>query len=424
MKRYIIFCLILISAFCICASASDVISPAIEVIAEQNEMIKTGLVQDGTILFDTYDFDVSLGANVKSITVSSLPSEADGRLMLGNLYVVENQVIAREDFSLLKFVSATQSEATDTTFKFEPNDCGYEIKCMLRSIENVNFSPVASNGEVVSVWTQENISSYGILVGYDPDGDDLKFEIVNYPKKGLLKLTNSDTGDYIYTPYENARGTDAFSYRVRDSYGNYSETCTVDIKVDKLRVSLVFNDLVSEKYLNAVIVMKDLDIMECVENSDGTFSFKPDEKITKEEFVYLLMTTLGAKNVPTLDKTRFADNSEISPQYRGYIEGATSLGIVSGENKSDGLYFNPKKEITLAEAATIINNIIGAKANNKQTFKDDESIPSYAKDDVYALVEAGIINKESGEIKANNPLSRSQTAQILLSLLQFRGKLN
>lgn len=424
MKKCIIFCLVLISLFCICASASEVISPAIEVLAEQNEMIKTGLIQDGTILFDTYDFDKSLGANVKSITVSSLPSESDGKLMLGNLYVVENQVISRDDFSLLKFVSSSQSEANDTVFKFEPNDCGYEIKCMLRSIENVNFSPVASNGEEISVWTQENISSYGILAGYDPDNDNLKYEIVSYPKKGLVKLANSDTGDYIYTPYENARGTDAFSYRVRDSYGNYSEICTVNIKVDKLRVSLVFNDLENEKYLNAAIIMNELEIMECSKNEDGTISFKPNEKITKEEFIYLLMTTMGAKNVPALNKTRFADNDEISTQYRGFVEGAVSLGIISGENKQDGLYFNPKAEITLAEAATIINNILGAKANNKQIFKDDESIPSYAKEDIYALVEAGIINGEGGEIKANNPLSRSQTAQILLSLLQFKGKIS
>lgn len=424
MKRFIIFALILISMLCIGVSATDIISPAIEVIAGQNEMIKTGLTQDGTISFDTYDFDEVLGTNVKSITVCSLPDDNDGRLMLGNLYVVENQVISREDFSLLKYVSASNNEGKDTSFTFEPNGSGYIIECSLKSIEKVNFSPVASNGEVISVWTQENISSYGTLAGYDPDGDNLKFEIVNYPKKGLVKLTNSDTGDYKYTPFVNARGTDAFSYRVRDSYGEYSEICTVNIKVDKLRVSLVFNDLENEKYLNAALVMKELDIMECLENSDGSFSFKPNEKITREEFVYLLMTTLGAKNVPTLDKTRFADNDEISPQYRGYIEGAMSLGIISGENKQDGLYFNPKKEITLADAAMIINNIIGAKANNKPTFKDDDGIPSNARDDIYALCEAGIISCENGEIKATNPLSRSQTAQILLSLLQHRGKLN
>ena len=109
MKRYLIFTLILISLFCIGISAADIVSPAIEVIAGQNEMIKTGLMQDGTITFDTYDFDDVLGTNVKSITVCSLPNENDGRLMLGNLYVVENQVITRDDFSLLKFVSS-QSE--------------------------------------------------------------------------------------------------------------------------------------------------------------------------------------------------------------------------------------------------------------------------------------------------------------------------
>ncbi|MBR2025207.1 MAG: cadherin-like domain-containing protein [Clostridia bacterium] len=239
MKKFIIFAFILISVLCLGISASDIVSPAIEVIAGQNEMIKTGFISDGIISFDTYDFDEVIGTNVKSITVCNLPDNKCGRLMLGNLYVVENQVISREDFSLLKFVSASQTEAKDTVFTFEPNGNGYEIECALKSIEKVNFSPVASNGDSISVWTQENISNYGTLSGYDPDGDNLKFEVVNYPQKGLLKLTNSDTGEYIYTPYKDARGTDAFSYRVRDSYGNYSEICTVSIKVDKLRVSLV-----------------------------------------------------------------------------------------------------------------------------------------------------------------------------------------
>ena len=424
MKRYFVFTLILICMLSVGVYASDLVSPATQVIAGQNEMVKSGLMQDGIITFDTNDFDTTLGTNVRSITICSLPDSDSGRLMLGNLYVVENQVVEREDFSLLKFVLSSQNETQNASFTFEPNGNGYEIECLLKSIENVNFSPVASNGETVSVWTQENISSYGTLAGYDPDGDALKYEIVNYPDKGLVTLTSIETGEYIYTPFADARGTDAFSYRVRDCYGNYSEICTVNIKVDKLRVSLVFNDLDDEKYLNAALVMKELDIMECIENSDGTISFKPNEKITREEFIYLLMTTMGAKNVPSLSKTRFADNDEIIPEYRGYIEGAVSLGIVKGENKSDGLYFNPKAEITLADASVIINNIIGAKAKNNQVFKDDSDIPTYARDDIYALAEAGIINGDGGEIKASNPLSRSQTAQILLSLLQYKGKLN
>ena len=115
--------------------------------------------------------------------------------------------------------------------------------------------------------------------------------------------------------------------------------------------------------------------MECSENKDGSFSFNPNEIVTREEFVYLLMLTMGAKNVPTLDVTRFADNSEISPQYRGYIESAVSLGIITGTNEADGLHFYPKKEITTADASVIINKIIGAKpTNDKQTFVDEKEM--------------------------------------------------
>lgn len=424
MKKFIIFIVICACILCIGISASEKISPAIDVIAAENEMIKTGLLQNGEILFDTYDFDNSLGDNVKSITICSLPADTSGRLMLGNLYVVENQVIYREDFSLLKFVSATADEAT-ATFTFEPSENGYEIACSLKTIKNVNFSPVASNGESIFAWTQENISNYGTLAGFDPDGDELKYEIVNYPSKGLVTITNTSTGDYKYTPYLNARSTDAFSYRVRDSYGNYSEICTVNVKVDKLRVSSVFNDLDNDKYLNAVLVMKEFNIMECTENKDGSFSFNPSEMVTREEFVYLLMITMGAKNVPSLDVTRFADNSDISPEYRGYIEAAISLGIITGINETDGLHFYPKKEITTAEAAIIINKIIGAKSkNDKQTFLDENDIPKYAKEALKALNEVGIISTENGKINPNSTLSRSQVAQILMSLLQYRGKLN
>lgn len=422
MKK-LLFMISLAFMLCIGISASDKLSPAIDVIAKDNEMIKTGVIQNGGIIFDTYDFDNSLGANVKSITVCALPRESDGRLMLGNLYVVENQVISREDFSLLKFVSSSVDEI-EASFIFEPNDSGYEIECALKTVKSVNFSPVASNGEAIQTWTQQNLSNYGVLTGYDPDGDALTYEIVNYPKKGLITLTDKSNGDYKYTPYLDAKGTDAFSYRVRDSFGNYSEICTVGIKVDKLRVSLVFDDIEDDRYLNAALVMKEFDIMECQENTDGSFSFKPDELITKEEFVYLLMVTMGAKNVPTLDKTRFADNDEISPQYRGYIEAAISLGIVSGKNEADGLHFYPKNGISKAEAAVIINKIIGAKAEKeKTTFTDNEEIPTEAKDALNALNNIGIIDTENGKIKPNTPLSRSQTAQILMSLLQYRGKL-
>ena len=51
------------------------------------------------------------------------------------------------------------------------------------------------------------------------------------------------TGDYKYTPYAGARGKDTFTYRVVDEFGNYSSEATVNMKIEKLKTTLVFSDI-------------------------------------------------------------------------------------------------------------------------------------------------------------------------------------
>lgn len=424
MKKFLLFTTILIFALALTISASNKLSPAIDVIANENSMVKASIVCDGEIYFDVGDFDNALGTNIQTITVSSLPDESTGRLMLDNLYIVESQVIARDDFSMLKFV-ITSDDNTDAVFKFKPNNNEYEIECTLKALQGVNLSPVATNGEMVSAWTNINISCFGALNGYDPDGDALRYEIVSYPEKGLLIMTNTSTGDYKYTPYENAKGTDAFTYRVRDSYGNYSEACTVKMKIEKLKTSLVFADLEDERCLNAAIVAYENNLMTFKLNGDGTFDFKPNEEVSTEEFIVLVMKAMGATNAPKIDKTRFADDSEISPEYKGYLESAFSLGIISGTNERDGIHINPKKSITTAEAAKIIFKILGTKIQTCLTvFADSDEIPNDALEALTSLTQVGILEKINGKISPNAPLTRAQTAQILMSLLEYQGKLN
>ncbi len=423
MKKFFIFTFVLMSLLAISVSASNKISPAIDVIANDNSMVKAGVPFNGELIFDVDDFDDTLGTNVSSITITSLPSQESGRLMLDNLYVVENQVIYRDDFSLLKFVQTTKDNNV-AIFKFKPQGSDYEIECSLKALQIVNLPPVTSNGEIISTWTKANISSFGTLPAFDPENDNLKYEIVSFPKKGLIALTNATTGDYKYSPYIDAKGTDSFTYRVRDSYGNYSETCLVEISIEKLNASLVFSD-VEKKHLNAVLVMYENSLMECTKNGDGTLSFKPNEEITREEFLVLVMTAMGAKDVPLLDKTRFADDMEIKKEYKGYIESALSLGIIKGTNEDDGLHFNPKGTLTLAEGAVIINNIIGASANTSMTvFLDDDQIPDWARSAITSLTEIGVLRKTDGKIEPNSTLTRAQVAQILMSLLEIRGKLH
>ena len=418
MKRLFFFISTFTLLFCLCLVVNAQISPGIDVIANENAMVKSSILVNGEMTFDINDFDLPVGTNVSSIKITSLPDKSSGKLMLENLYVVENQVISRKDFSLLKFVNT--SGYAEACFKFTPNGQEYEIECQLISLKNVNLVPSSKNGSAISTSTMKNIACFGTLLGYDPDGDDLIFEVVSYPKKGLLTLTNKESGDYVYTPYENSRGKDSFTYHVRDSFGNYSDECLVEIRIDKNTSSLVFSD-VDKLDLGAAITVCESGLMETLKNEDGTLTFSPNEEITREEFVYLIMRTMGAKDVPEIEKTRFADDKEISKQYKGYIESAFSLGIIKGEVKSDGVHFNPKKPITLAEAAVIINNIIGKKTDTCMTvFSDNDEIPSWAKGAIESLTEAGIIKKNEGKISPNSPLTKAQTAQIIMALLKMK----
>ena len=207
---------------------------------------------------------------------------------------------------------------------------------------------------------------------------------------------------------------------MRDSFGNYSGECLVEIRIEKNNSNLVFSD-VDKLDLGAAITACESGLMETTKNEDGTLLFNPSEEITREEFVYLIMRTMGAKDVPEVKKTRFADDKDISEKYKGYIESAFSLGIIKGERKSDGVHFNPKRPITLAEAAVIINNIIGKKTDTcMAVFADDDHIPSYARESIEALTEAGIIKKTEGKILADAPLTKAQVAQIIMALLKTR----
>ena len=423
MRKFLFFCLIFTLMLSINIFAGEKLSPALDVIATESSMVKSGIVYNGELEFDAYDFDEALGTNVKSVKITSLPSNDEGRLMLGNLYVVTNQIISREDFASLKFIPKSSKES-ECIFRFAPNSGTYELECVLKILDEVNYSPIATNGQAVSTWTGKNISCFGVLDGYDPDGDEIKFEIVSHPEKGLVQITNTKTGDYKYTPFANASGKDSFTYRVRDEYGNYSATTTVNIKVEKLKTTLVFSDMSGHKALNAAYEVSDV-FMTCDKNADGTYIFNPEKTISTEEFLSLIMDVMGAKNIPSISSTRFADDDKINPKYKGYFESAFALGIINGERKSDGIYVNPKAEITTAEAAVIINNIIGAKAETSVTvFADEDEIPNWAKSAISSLNELGIIKKENGKINPNSPLTRAQTAQILMSLLEYRGKLN
>lgn len=394
------------------AFASPIVSPALNVIAKNNRMIKSGLVSSD-IYFSEQDFMKCLGvSSIESVKVAELPSVAEGTLKLGTLIVTEGQTVKSEYLSLLRFVPADE-KVNSASIVFSHG--GTEIPCTLKFLDGVNYAPVFAK-ESCDVSTYCNVSYYGNARMSDPEGDSLDLQVVSYPKHGYLTVTDSLRGSYRYTPMQNFVGDDEFVLVARDNCGNYSSVSTVKVRVEKNDV--FFTDAKGHWCENAAICLYEKGIADAVMLGGGLV-FSPSDNVTREEFVVMVMKALDAVTLTDSD-TSFADNSEIDIRYRPYVATAERLGYVNGSEKDGLMYFEPKGAVSKAEAAVIVNNILGYDGGEYvSVFADDSAIPVWAKTAVYALTSAGVFNGNGdGVIKPSAVLDRASAAQMIYNLIK------
>ncbi len=400
--------------------SAAILSPALNMIAKNSEMVKSGNTYSG-VVFSSADFKNATSlTEIDAITVTSLPAAGAGTLYLGSVPVSVNQTISGKNLDNLKFIPRTGT--TDSSFTFSTGR-DYSVTCQMKITDEINFAPVAASYEdTVAAWTQKDISCYGSLDAYDPEGDPLLFEIVDYPQKGLLILTDSVHGDFQYTPYVGCSGSDSFTYRVRDSYGNYSETVAANVTISRKNHTVVFSDMTNHWAHAAAIEMTDNGIMDYA--SDGEKAvFLPEKTVNREEFLVMVMRALGADldTEKTNVHTVFADDDKISDKNKVYVSAAYNAGIINGRDVNGVLMFCPEDSITRAEAAVMINNILGAEVPlSVSLFADNDAIPAWAQSAMYALSDLGILRGTgAGAISPYSTINRAQTAQILFNLTEY-----
>jgi hypothetical protein len=86
---------------------------------------------------------------------------------------------------------------------------------------------------------------------------------------------------------------------------------------------------------------------------DGTF--KPDEPITREQMVFVIMKLLNASELPETKTGEFRDISQTAPFAREAVEAAVKAGMISGYPDQT---FRPDGNVTRAETAVILINLL------------------------------------------------------------------
>lgn len=417
MKRKLLFlslALVLLVLTCLSPVAAERISDGAAHFSEDAMLIKTGYLGEA-VRFREKDFKLALGTNkLNNITITTLPDATEGSLLLSSSRVGVGDSIPASALDLLKFVPVNKTvEESGFTFTAGNAAGGADLKCRIRLVDKKNAAPTVTGG-TLSVITQTDISYFGTFDAADADGDALYFRVTAFPTHGTLTLLDRATGAFRYTPDENYAGRDEFCYVVRDEYGHFSKEASVSVTVKKRTSSLVYEDLVGTKNELAAIALSDAGVMLGRLSGDGMY-FDADKTVSRGEFTAMAMKVAGILPSSTLLNTCFDDNEAIPGSVRPYIAMAQKLGVVRGNFSGDGLYFEAERDITVAEAAVIVCNLMKIDTDGAAAvFAADTALPVWSRAAVGTLYTMGALDAPT----ANDALTRGEVASLLYAFLK------
>lgn len=216
-----------------------------------------------------------------------------------------------------------------------------------------NANPIAENLELS---TFRNIAIHGNFKATDPDGDAITFELSDTPAKGTVS-TEKD-GSFIYSPNENKKGHDSFSYIAIDENGNISNKATVSINIEKQSTKITYADMGGNSAYYAALVLAETGIL-TGEKLGAEYFFRPESVVTRGEFVAMCLRLSDTEMLEGITRTGFSDDDSIPMWAKPYVSTALMTGIITGYKNSDGrLVFSAQEPITFCEAAVILNNLL------------------------------------------------------------------
>ena len=177
-----------------------------------------------------------------------------------------------------------------------------------------------------------------------------------------------------------------------------------------------FSDMASFQWAKEAV--EELSALGVVAGVGGDM-FAPARQITREELLAMLLRAYGINpQGNTTDK--FAD-VDASAWYAPYVAKGLELGVTSGISDTE---FGTGKYITRQEAAAMACRIAETFGETftlaTDTFGDDASIADWAKDSVYKLKNAGVINGVgNGAFAPANTCTRAEAAVIIYALINI-----
>jgi hypothetical protein len=273
-----------------------------------------------------------------------------------------------------------------------------------------NAAPIAEN---LTLTTYKNVAITGQCAAVDPEGDLVTFRLSDKPSRGQVEL--NEDGSFCYTPYENKKGKDTFTYVAVDTNGNVSQEATVKVTIEKQSTKVSYSDMDGNAAHYAALRLAERDIF-VGPNVGGVYCFQPDETVTREEFLAMAMTAAGAQALDGVNITGFYDDEDIPTWAKGYVSAAILTGTVQGSSNEAGQpVFRSGADVTAAEAAVIIDRLLAMGDVAADDVFDAETVPAWAYQSVVNMDAVNVVSLSDANL--SDTLTRAQCAQMLSAML-------
>ncbi len=266
--------------------------------------------------------------------------------------------------------------------------------------------------ENLEISTYRGVAVGGRLTVADDGCEVVGFEITTPPGKGSVEL--GDDGCFVYTPHEGKKGKDYFGYKAIDSEGAYSQEATVIITIRKQKTRVTYSDMAEHPAAWAAVTLAENGIF-TGENIAGKHVFRPDEPVTRGQFLTMCMLVADTPLMHDVKSTGFADDEAIAAWAKPYVGTALSRGYIKGYESEEGIVFSPDESISATEAAVMLDNILSLTEAVAVWYSYDEILPAWAVQSAANLSACDIIPDSLSLL--DDTLTRAEAAEMICSAM-------
>ena len=306
------------------------------------------------------------------------------------------------------FLNASAAELEEMDLELIKLDSEYQVTKNItlpaKGVYGTTFTWMSSDASVISaagVYTKPSVSKTVTLTASTPSGKTRTFEF-------YAVGTSGGTGP---VPSGGGSSSGGSGGGGGNNYGNgVVATPDAPVSADTSNTAgKLFGDVKdTDWYYTYVARLKALGVV----NGDEKGNFNPENKVAREEFVKMLVIAGG------INASGDAELTDVSKDgwYYKYVAAAYASGIVTG--LGDGT-FGIGTNVTRQDMAVMIYRLLKSKNISASTdkFADDSEIADYAKDAVYVLRAAGILDGYENRFSPLGYLTRAEAAKVISVLM-------